>query len=112
MLENPIVIAYLSRSLIFLVLIYCAYFLLKPIIIRLIKYKCFYTLSYLLVSLCITSVTMIVLVLSDSFSQGKNQIEVILGSLWISIIVLGISFLVTFVAKILSQYFRNKNIST
>ncbi|WP_217703286.1 hypothetical protein, partial [Piscibacillus halophilus] len=92
--------------------IYCAYLILKPIIIKLIKNKCVYTLSYLIVSLCITMITLLTIVLSESLVTDYNQRMAIVGSLWLSIIIMGCIFFITFIGKILSHYIRNKNIST
>lgn len=111
MFQNPMVTEYVYRSLIFLILIFCAYIILKPVILKLIRKQCFYTLSYLIISLCTTSITLTVLALTNSFSNNLQELKVVLGSLWIAISVLGIIYFMTFTAKILSQYIKNKNIS-
>ncbi|WP_054754738.1 hypothetical protein [Piscibacillus salipiscarius] len=108
MFQNPMIIEYLYRSLIFLILIFCAYLILKPIILKLIKRKCIYTLNYLIISLCTTSMTLTVLALTNSYSNDVHELKEVLGSLWIAILILGMIFFITFVAKIYHNILETK----
>ncbi|WP_222591093.1 hypothetical protein [Tenuibacillus multivorans] len=96
---------------IFLLLMTCAYFLLKPIILMLVKKKCTYTLSYLVVSVTTSVVILIGIVLTNPQAISGQQRFELLGALWISIIIIGLIFLCHYIAKSLSQHIKNKNTS-
>ncbi|RPF52286.1 hypothetical protein EDC24_2280 [Aquisalibacillus elongatus] len=100
---------YVFHTTLCLILVFCAYLILKPLLIKLVKQKCVMTLNYLAASLITSLIILTGLILTqDNNSLAYQPLEII-GALWISIVIIGCILIITLIVKRTKQYFRTRS---